>query len=147
MLNPGVTHSWSSACFGGVSRHADLHAFCGVAGGAICFEAVQIVKMRLHIDDSLDVFAVHGVGGMLGSLLLAGLMMPSLGGPGLKDGVSALEQLGFQAVGVGVTALWSIVATFVILSALRLFSSLRVNQQDEIEGLDLTVHGERAYEL
>lgn len=120
---------------------------CGVAGGAICFEAVQIVKMRLHIDDSLDVFAVHGVGGMLGSLLLAGLMLPSLGGPGLKEGVSVIDQLGLQALGIGVTALWSIVATFVILRALQLFSPLRVSQQDEIEGLDLTVHGERAYEL
>ena len=120
---------------------------CGVAGGAVCFEAVQIVKMRLKIDDSLDVFAVHGVGGMLGSLLLAGLMLPSLGGLGLKEGVSALDQLGLQALGVAAVALWSVVATFVILRVLRLFSPLRVSQQDEIEGLDLTIHGERAYEL
>ena len=120
---------------------------CGVAGGAICFEAVQLVKIRMKIDDSLDVFAVHGVGGILGTLLTAVLALPALGGLGLKEGVTVGAQFGLQALGVGAVALWSLVATFAIVRVLALFTTLRVNTNDEIEGLDLTVHGERAYEL
>ena len=120
---------------------------CGIAGGAICFEAVQIVKIRLKIDDSLDVFAVHGVGGIVGTLLTAVLALPALGGLGLREGVSAGEQFALQALGVGATALWSLVVTFAIVRLIAFFADLRVNQNDEIEGLDLTVHGERAYEL
>lgn len=119
---------------------------CGIAGGAICFEAVQIVKIRLKIDDSLDVFAVHGVGGMLGSLLLAVLALESFGGFGLREGVGFGQQIGSQVLGIGVVAAWSLGATTAIVKLLARITPLRVDPQDEIEGLDLTIHGERAYE-
>jgi Amt family ammonium transporter len=120
---------------------------CGVAGAAMCFEAVQIVKVRMKIDDSLDVFAVHGVGGMLGSLLLPLLALPGFGGLGLKEGITAGHQFVAQLAGVGAVALWSLVVTIAIVKAISAMAPLRVDAQDEIEGLDLTVHGERAYEL
>ncbi len=119
----------------------------GVAGGLVCFFATLLIKHRLRVDDSLDVFAVHGVGGMLGSLLLAGFALPALGGVGLADGMTFSSQLMVQAEAVGITGLWSGVATFVIVKLLRQFTGLRVTREEEYDGLDLSVHGERAYDF
>lgn len=119
----------------------------GVIGSVICFSAVLIVKQRLVIDDSLDVFAVHGVGGMLGSLLLAMFMSTAWGGSGFAEGMTMGTQFGVQLLAVAVVALWSVVATWV---AARLIASLwpmRVDEEAEHDGLDLTSHGERAYEF
>ena len=117
----------------------------GLAGGAACYIAVDILRVRMKIDDSLDVFAVHGVGGILGSLLVAWLALPAFGGLGLADGVSATSQFGVQLLSVAITIGWTVIASYVILRVISLVIGLRVDQQDEIEGLDLSQHGERGY--
>lgn len=117
----------------------------GLAGGAACYIAVDILRVRMKIDDSLDVFAVHGVGGILGSLLVAWLALPAFGGLGLADGVSATNQFGVQLLSVAITIGWTVIASYVILRVISLVIGLRVDQQDEIEGLDLSQHGERGY--
>ena len=119
----------------------------GVAGSFICFNAVDFIKHRLKIDDSLDVFAVHGVGGILGSLLVAFLAMPSLGGIGYAEGMSAMSQLGVQALGVIITVAWSALASFGLVAALKPFMALRPHEEDVEEGLDISIHGERGYTL
>ena len=119
----------------------------GVLAAGICFPMIQLVKKKLTIDDSLDVFAVHGVGGMTGSLLLAVFMSPSLGGTGYAEGASMITQLGGQVVGVGVVALWSIVASVVLAMGVSWILPMRVSDDAEREGLDLTSHGERGWEF
>jgi Amt family ammonium transporter len=117
----------------------------GLAGGAACYIAVDVLRVRMKIDDSLDVFAVHGVGGILGSLLVAWLALPAFGGLGLADDVSATNQFGVQLLSVAITIGWTVIASYVILRVISLVIGLRVDQQDEIEGLDLSQHGERGY--
>jgi Amt family ammonium transporter len=119
----------------------------GAIAALACFPMIQIVKQKLQIDDSLDVFAVHGVGGIVGSLLLAVFLHPSLGGEGYAANVTMLSQFAAQAVGVGVVAIWSAVATAVIAVLVSLVIPMRVGEDDEREGLDLASHGERAWEL
>ena len=119
--------------------------FLGLAGGISCYVAVDLIRMRLQIDDSLDVFAVHGVGGILGSLLVAWLAHPALGGLGLANGMTVGSQFMVQFKSVGITVLWTAIASYVILKLIDLVVGLRVDQQDEIEGLDLSQHGERGY--
>ena len=117
----------------------------GLAGGVACYVAVDLIRVKLKIDDSLDVFAVHGVGGILGSLLVAYLSLPAFGGLGLGDGVTAGGQFMVQLSSVAITVLWTGVASYVILKVIGMLIGLRVDQQDEIEGLDLSQHGERGY--
>tara|TARA_B100001057_G_scaffold144925_1_gene144822 strand:+ start:34 stop:1338 length:1305 start_codon:yes stop_codon:yes gene_type:complete len=117
----------------------------GFSGGVSCYLAVDLVRVRLRIDDSLDVFAVHGVGGILGSLLVAWLALPAFGGVGLSVGVTAGSQFAVQFWSVSITVLWTGLASYVILKLVDLMTGLRVDQQDEIEGLDLSQHGERGY--
>jgi len=117
----------------------------GLAGGVACYIAVDLIRVRLKIDDSLDVFAVHGVGGILGSLLVAYLALPAFGGLGLADGVTAGSQFMIQLASVAITVLWTGIASYVILKVIGAVIGLRVDQQDEIEGLDLSQHGERGY--
>ena len=118
----------------------------GLAGGAVCFFATLLVKRGFKIDDSLDVFGVHGVGGMLGSLLVALFAAPALGGVGYAAGMDLPRQLGVQATAVAVTALWSLVATVVLVKLLDLTVGTRVTAEEEYDGLDLAAHGERAYD-
>ena len=113
----------------------------GAAAGIVCFYAVGFVKNRLNIDDSLDVFAVHGVGGILGTLLLAPLAASQ------ADGMTWLSQLGVQATGVVVAVVWSIVFSFVIIMVVKSLAGLRVSEDEETSGLDLPSHGERGYDL
>ncbi|GAB4362650.1 MAG: ammonium transporter [Kiloniellaceae bacterium] len=116
----------------------------GLAGGIVCYLAVDLVKHRLQIDDSLDVLAVHGVGGATGTLLVAFLaLLP--GGTGVNAEGGALSQFGVQLAGVAVTALWSALATFVMVKLIARTIGLRVSKEQEIEGLDFTAHGETAY--
>ncbi|HVR89567.1 MAG TPA: ammonium transporter [Novosphingobium sp.] len=119
----------------------------GVIAAGLCYPMIQLVKKRLQIDDSLDVFAVHGVGGITGSLLLAVFLSPSLGGTGYAEGVTMASQLAAQAVGVGVVALWSAIASAVIAVLVSLVLPMRVGEDAEREGLDITSHGERAWEM
>jgi len=119
----------------------------GAIAAAACYPMIQLVKKKLQIDDSLDVFAVHGVGGMVGSLLLAVFMSPALGGTGYAEGVGMVNQLAAQAVGVGVVALYSAIASAMIAVVVSLAFPMRVSEDTEREGLDITSHGERAWEL
>ncbi len=119
----------------------------GLAGGIICYLAVDFVKHALKIDDSLDVLAVHGVGGATGTLLVAFLAVEGLGGAGLPEGATAASQFGVQATGVIVTAIWSAVATAIIVVIARAWVGLRVTEDEETEGLDFIQHGETGYRL
>ena len=92
-----------------------------------------------------DVFAVHGVGGILDSLLVAWLSLPTFGGVGLAIGITSYSQFLVQLWSVGITVLWTGIASYVILKLIAMITGLRVDQQDEIEGLDLSQHGERGY--
>jgi Amt family ammonium transporter len=104
------------------------------------------LKQRLKVDDSLDVFAVHGVGGMLGSLLVSFFALEVLGGAGLAQGVGWPQQLVSQLTAVAAAAVWSAAATFAIVKLLQPVTGLRVSEEEEYDGLDLTAHGERAYD-
>jgi ammonium transporter, Amt family len=119
----------------------------GALGGLICFYAVIFVKSRLRIDDSLDVFAVHGVGGMLGSLLFPFYVLPVLGGPGYEDGNTLSAQLGAQAIGVVVVAGWTAVMTAIFCVASGAVLKMRVDAEAESDGLDLSSHGERGWDF
>ncbi len=121
----------------------------GALAGAICFFAVDFVKERLNIDDSLDVFAVHGVGGILGTLLVALLAVGALGGNGVSvESGNIGAQVGVQAIGLLATAAWAAIATFIIVKITGVLTGgLRVDREDELTGLDLATHGERGYDL
>ena len=116
----------------------------GVLAGVVCYFACGFVKDKLGIDDTLDVFAVHGVGGMMGSILVAILGTSAFGGSGVEN-VGA--QLKTQLIGVGVTAALSVVGTVVIVFILKATTGFRVSEEEENEGLDKSVHGESAYSL
>ena len=122
-------------------------ALFGLAAALICFPMIQLVKQRLKVDDSLDVFAVHGVGGMSGSVLAGLFMAPALGGTGLPAGQTIVGQVLAQAAGVAIVALWSGVVTLLLAKAVALAIPMRVSEDEEREGLDLANHGERAWEL
>ena len=119
----------------------------GIAGGLICYFMVHVIKHRFQIDDSLDVFAVHGVGGLTGTILVAFLAMPTFGGMGLAKGITGSHQLWVQFAGVAATAAWAIIASICIIWIVRLITPMRVSEEDETEGLDITSHGERGYNL
>ncbi len=114
----------------------------GALSGVICFMAVLLVKKVMQVDDALDVLGVHGVGGALGSLTLPFLTLLG-GGVALPHGVGG--QFATQAIAVGVTALWSVVATVIITRIAAVTVGLRVNREDETIGLDFAAHGESGY--
>ncbi len=118
----------------------------GLVGGTICLFAVNFVKQTLKIDDSLDVFAVHGVGGILGSLLFPFFILPALGGPGF-DGNTLVGQLVAQVTGVTVVAAWTAGATLFIAFIISYALPMRIGEEAEHDGLDLSSHGERGWEL
>ncbi len=117
----------------------------GVAGSVICFFAVDVIKHRFRIDDALDVFAVHGVGGILGSLLVGVLATKVLGGVGYAAGVTMLGQLRTQAIGTAAVIAWSAVASFAILWLVKKAVGLRAPDAHLEDGLDMIDHGERAF--
>ena len=117
----------------------------GLAGGYICYVAVDLIRGKLGIDDSLDVFAVHGVGGVLGSLLVAVLATDAFSGMGLAEGMTVGSQLFVQAKSILITVVWTAVASFIILKIAAVAGGLRINDDSELEGLDLSQHGERGY--
>jgi Amt family ammonium transporter len=119
----------------------------GLTAGLACYYAVTLVKGMLKIDDSLDVLAVHGIGGATGVLLTSVFAAASFGGLGLAEDMTILRQLGAQAVGVVATAGWTAVATYVIVKVVGALVGLTVSEDEEIEGLDILTHGERGYEL
>jgi Amt family ammonium transporter len=125
----------------------------GLIAGVVCLWGVTGLKRLLKADDSLDVFGVHGVGGIVGALLTGVFNNQALGGPGLvTDWVTAsvgsngiLAQLLIQAEAVAVTVVWSAVAAFIAFKVADLLVGLRVPEENEREGLDTTEHNERAY--
>ena len=119
----------------------------GLIGGAACYFVVGIVKQRFKIDDSLDVFAVHGVGGATGILLTAICVDAALGGAGLPDGRTVAQQFGVQLLGVVATLVWSVVASYAIVMVVKATVGLRVAKEDEEKGLDQTAHGESGYNI
>ena len=114
----------------------------GASAGVICYFLVHVVKNNLKIDDSLDVFAVHGVGGVLGIILVAFLVNPSFGGAGYADGMNAISQLSVQLKGVLAVLTLSVIGTIIITYFVKLTVGLRVDESSEIEGLDISSHGE-----
>jgi len=123
----------------------------GLSAGVICYFATNYLKNALRIDDSLDVFPVHGVGGVLGTMLAGVFCSPALGifsGNGFSDGVDSMGgQLLIQGTGVVATFTYTAVATWVILKLVDVVIGLRVNDEEETQGLDLVLHDERGYDL
>ncbi len=119
----------------------------GFASSLVSFWAVTSLKGKLGYDDSLDVFGIHGVAGILGAIGTGVFMSAGLGGVGYAEGVTMAGQVTTQAIAVAVTVVWSGVASFIIYKIVDVFIGLRVSEESEREGLDTTEHGERAYHL
>jgi len=119
--------------------------FIGIAAGTVCFFATQFLKRKLAVDDSLDVSPVHGVGGVLGTLLTGVFAAVALGGSGFLVQKDIGAQLGIQALGVLTCGAWCAAGTWVILKVLKAVLGIRVSEEKETEGLDLADHGERGY--
>ena len=114
----------------------------GICAGSICYLIVNVVKNKFNIDDSLDVFAVHGAGGVIGTILVAFLAHDSLGGAGYASGMNAISQLVTQLTGVVSVLVWSVVGTIVIALIIKQTIGLRVDSKEEDQGLDISAHGE-----
>ncbi|HQU15171.1 MAG: ammonia channel protein [Chromatiales bacterium 21-64-14] len=119
----------------------------GASAGVVCFVATNLIKRRFHIDDSLDVFPVHGVGGIIGTLLTGVFASASLGGVGLAAGVTVGHQVWVQFIGVMATLAWSGGVSFVLLKVIDAVIGLRVSPEQEAEGLDVALHEESGYNL
>jgi Amt family ammonium transporter len=117
----------------------------GLAAGVVCFLAATKLKRALGYDDSLDVFGVHAVGGIIGALLTGVFADAALGGAGLAEGVTVLGQVWTQAKGVIFTIVYTAIVSFVILKVIDVVMGLRVNEEEETMGLDLASHDERGY--
>lgn len=113
----------------------------GLCGGTVCYFATQFIKSSLKIDDSLDVFPVHGVGGALGTILAAVFVSTAWGGNGTEASIAT------QFIGVIATAAYSAVATFILLKLVGIVTPLRADEETESQGLDITQHGERGYDI
>jgi len=127
----------------------------GLVAGALCLWGVTGLKKMLKVDDSLDVFGVHGVGGITGALLTGVFAAPSLGGTGIYDYVAnavapeydIIGQVMIQATAVGTTIVWSGVVAYISYKLVDMLVGLRVTEEEEREGLDISSHGETAYEM
>ena len=117
--------------------------FIGVSAGLICYEATQYIKKVLKIDDSLDVFPVHGVGGILGTILTGVFASASFGGMGLENSIST--QVFIQIIGVVFTIIWCGFFTYIILKLVDNLLGLRISEVEEETGIDLAEHGEKGY--
>ena len=118
----------------------------GISSGIICYIAVGFIKNKLNLDDSLDVFAVHGVGGIIGTMLAGVLAAEQFGGLGLETSVG--EQTYIQFVGVISVALYTLIATIIITSVVRAIFGLRIDGVEEDgDGVDVNTHGESGYNL
>jgi ammonium transporter, Amt family len=117
----------------------------GMIASAFCYFFVQVVKERFGYDDSLDVFGVHGIGGMVGAILTGVFASSSLGGVGYAEGVTMGAQVVTQVKAVGVTIIWCGVVSLILYKLVDMMIGLRVPPETEREGLDLAEHGERAY--
>jgi Amt family ammonium transporter len=119
----------------------------GVTAGLVCFVATNYMKRTMHVDDSLDVFPVHGVGGVIGTLLTGIFAATALGGVGFAEGITMGKQVMTQITGILVTAAWSGIVTFILLKLIDVILGLRVTVEQETEGLDTVLHNETGYNL
>lgn len=122
----------------------------GTLAGLICFNVTNYMKLRLRIDDSLDVFPVHGVGGILGTLLAGVFASASLGlfsGQGYNEGMNMASQLMVQVCGVASVIAFTAIMTYIILKVIDKVLGLKVTEDEETEGLDINQHNERGYDL
>jgi ammonium transporter, Amt family len=119
----------------------------GGAAGVACFFATSYMKRVLNVDDSLDVFPVHGVGGLLGTLLTGIFVSSTFGGIGYPEKVTMGEQFVTQLIGVVATAVWSGVITWLLLMLCQAVPGMRVAAEEETEGLDTVLHNEKGYTL
>lgn len=117
----------------------------GLAAGIVCYWAATSLKRAMGYDDSLDVFGVHAVGGIVGAMLTGVFSAASLGGSGIEGTISS--QLGSQAIGVGVTIAYTAIVSFILLKIIDAVVGLRVSEAEESEGLDISLHEERGYIL
>jgi Amt family ammonium transporter len=119
----------------------------GLCGGIVCYFATQLIKNRLKIDDSLDVFPVHGVGGALGTILAAVFVSTLYGGSGYAEGMNLSSQLGVQLTGVVATGAYAAVVSYILLKLIAIVMPLRADNDTELQGLDIVQHGETGYNL
>lgn len=124
----------------------------GITAGIVCFNAVIIIKQKLKIDDSLDVFPVHGVGGIIGTLMAGFFASKELGifsgqGGWDRESIVIADQLQIQFTGVVSTVVYTAIATFVILKLVNVITGLRVTEEQEQQGLDIVSHEERGYDI
>ncbi|MDA7849879.1 ammonium transporter [Porticoccaceae bacterium] len=122
----------------------------GLSAGVICYYATQAIKQRFKIDDSLDVFPVHGVGGILGTLLAGIFASDALGifsGQGYNEGMNMASQVSVQLVGIIATFSYTAIVSYILLKLVDKLLVLRVDEEDEVRGLDLVEHDERGYDL
>ena len=119
----------------------------GLVAGLLCFFFTNYLKQRLAIDDSLDVFAVHGIGGALGTVLCGVFVAEAFGGTGLAAGMTMGDQLQAQLIGVVAVLVWTAALTFLILKLVNAFTPLRANADEELAGLDRSQHQESGYRL
>ena len=117
----------------------------GGSAGIICYVLVSVVKNTFKIDDSLDVFAVHGAGGVLGIILVSFLIDTNMGGVGYAEGTDISSQLSIQVIGVISVFAWSVLASLIIITIVKALTGLRVEDSVEEEGLDISSHGETNY--
>ena len=119
----------------------------GMAAGLLCFGATNFLKRTLRVDDSLDVFPVHGVGGLLGTLLTGLFASDALGIFSGQENIQIGHQLGVQAIGAFSALIYTVVVTFIVLKVVAAITPLRVSAEEETEGLDVVLHNERGYDL
>ncbi|MCP3850298.1 MAG: ammonium transporter [Gammaproteobacteria bacterium] len=122
----------------------------GMTAGVVCYMATQFIKVKLKLDDSLDVFPVHGVGGILGTFLAGIFASAELGvfsGQGYAEGMTMNSQVMVQLIGIASTMLYTAVMTYIILKLVAVFIDLRVDREEETEGLDIASHDERGYDF
>ena len=117
----------------------------GFSAGIICYILVSFVKSSLRIDDSLDVFAVHGAGGVIGIILVSFLADTRFGGVGYAEGMDSVSQLSVQGLGIASVLVWSVIASLIIIIIVKALTGLRVDPSFEEEGLDISSHGETNY--
>lgn len=119
----------------------------GLCGGTVCYFATQIIKSGFKIDDSLDVFPVHGVGGALGTILAAVFVSTAYGGAGYAEGMSLTSQLSIQVLGVVFTGAYAAIVSYILLKLIGLITPLRADEETEQQGLDVAQHGETGYNM
>ncbi|MGH8641902.1 MAG: ammonium transporter, partial [Burkholderiales bacterium] len=119
----------------------------GAAAGVACFFATSYMKQALKVDDSLDVFPVHGVGGIIGTILTGVFAAAAFGGVGYPEKVTMGDQVMVQVIGVLAVAAWSGAVTWVLLKVSDLVTGMRVQAEEETEGLDTVLHNEKGYNM